>query len=196
MPWCGCCKVFLSPALCSESHIGLCLTSFQVNELLPNHSNYRLLRTLQMYWSSWYLFLITLWQLLFCFKLNVFSLTISPISCVWRALHILLVSNHVNIRQIEIWMIKMSPLARWSGFFQWGSEIWTCLDFEWDLISGSPTIWNLEMGTILSKTIWNPDANVRISKTGSFEIQPSKSRDFKCFWISYGRISDPQCRFF
>ena len=30
MPWCGCCKVFLSPALCSESHIGLCLTSFPI----------------------------------------------------------------------------------------------------------------------------------------------------------------------
>ena len=28
-------------------------------------------------------------------------------------------------------------------------------------------------------------------KTGPFEIQPSKSPDFKCFWFSNGRISDP-----
>ena len=28
-------------------------------------------------------------------------------------------------------------------------------------------------------------------KTGPFEIRPSKSQDFKCFWISNGRISDP-----
>ena len=26
-----------------------------------------------------------------------------------------------------------------------------------------------------------------------FEIQPSKSQDFLCFWISNGRISDPHC---
>ena len=30
-------------------------------------------------------------------------------------------------------------------------------------------------------------------KTGPFLIRPSKSQDFKCFWISYGQISDPHC---
>ena len=28
---------------------------------------------------------------------------------------------------------------------------------------------------------------------GPFEIQPPKSPDFKSFWISNGRISDPHC---
>ena len=30
-------------------------------------------------------------------------------------------------------------------------------------------------------------------KTGPFEIQPPKGPDFKCFWFTNGRISDPHC---
>ena len=58
-------------------------------------------------------------------------------------------------------------------------------------------------------TIWNLDNLVRIfhesnfqiietkaiaiDKAQPFEIQPSKSPDFKCFLISNGQISDPHC---
>ena len=37
------------------------------------------------------------------------------------------------------------------------------------------------------------DYSYRNLKTGPFEIQPSKSMDLKCFWISNGQISDPYC---
>ena len=63
-------------------------------------------------------------------------------------------------------------------------------DFEWDLKSGSTTIWNPdEMATILAKTIQNPHNIVQISngpmkkpmKTWPFEIWSSKYLHFEWF---------------
>ena len=106
------------------------------------------------------------------------------------------------------------------NILQWGSEIRTSLDFEWskigwvangldfeqDLKSGSPTIWNPDS---LSKSIWSLDKNVQISKGPVFlmvgtiaiaiakaqpyEIQPIWNPTFKKSGFKWS-ISDPHCK--
>ena len=77
--------------------------------------------------------------------------------------------------------------GKWSGF-QIGSEIRKPNHLK-----------SVKMATILSQIIWNPDKNVQILNGlvfkwfGLAKAWPSKSPDFKCFQISNGRISDPQC---
>ena len=81
------------------------------------------------------------------------------------------------------WMVKKRLGCKRSGF-QMGSEIRKPNPLKYG-----------RMAAILSKTIWNPDKNVHfewsglwmvgtiamaIVKAWPFEIQPSKSPDFKC----------------
>ena len=103
-------------------------------------------------------------------------------------------------------------------FIQWGPEIWTSLDFEWskrgwvsngpdfewDLKSRSSTIWNsdnwlpfcqkpFEIQTKTSGFWMVGTIVIAIAKAVPFEIQPSKSSDFKCFPFSKGRILELHC---
>ena len=118
------------------------------------------------------------------------------------------VSNKRNVQtkspQVNPFYFKLFLSFSWDIFLylQWGSEIRTSLDFEcskrgwvsngpdfeWDLISGSPDIWNLykwlpfcqKPFDILKKMsgFWMV-GTIAVAKAQPFEIWPPKSLDFK-----------------
>ena len=102
-----------------------------------------------------------------------------------------------RVTKPTLWILITDPV----NSIQWGSEICTSLYFEWSKRgwgeNGPDFEWNLKSW---SPTIWNPDKNGQILngpvfkwyelkqslkpdhlKTGPFEIWPSKSLDFKMF---------------
>ena len=128
-------------------------------------------------------------------------------TCFWQALTSALKVQASAILYIDKKLKLCKSFAQTGMVIQWGSEIRTSLDFEklkggwvpngpdfeWDLKSGSPTIWNLNKWLPFCQKLF--EIRTKMSgfwmigtiaiakpghlKTGPFEIRQSKNPDFK-----------------
>ena len=112
----------------------------------------------------------------------------------WPAFSWLITGKDLKSRYARIWNGQKEVAFNWSRFWM-GSEIHNPNHLKTDKNGHHLvfTIWNLDN---LVRILYESDFQIietkaiAIDKAQPFEIQPSKSPDFKCFRILNGQISD------